>query len=266
MGADMKQAHAVHRCQRGFTLVEVLVSLLVFSIGVLGMVGLQARAIQFSVDAEDRSKAAMVANEVISWMWATKDAGRSGRNDHRLRGSSAERWPAKQCRHRRSRSGRRGGDRDDHMEVPVQASHRGQQRLLHAGGDAMKQFNRLLRARIVGRAQRGMTLIELLVAMLISLVLSLAIFGVLASSEGLKRTTTSVNDINQTGNYAMYTSTSGCAAQVLDSPKALPTHSAARCTHRDRVRRSCRQAQPRRLRSIPSTRPARLERSGWRPF
>ena len=69
----------------------------------------------------------------------------------------------------------------------------------------MKQFNRPLRARLVGRAQQGMTLIELLVAMLISLVLSLAIFGVLASSEGLKRTTTSVNDINQTGNYAMYT-------------------------------------------------------------
>ena len=69
----------------------------------------------------------------------------------------------------------------------------------------MKPFNRLLRARLVRRAQQGMTLIELLVAMLISLVLSLAIFGVLASSEGLKRTTTSVNDINQTGNYAMYT-------------------------------------------------------------
>jgi type IV pilus assembly protein PilV len=72
MGADMKQAHALQRSQRGFTLVEVLVSLLVFSIGVLGMVGLQARAIQFSVDAEDRTKAAMVANEVISWMWAQR--------------------------------------------------------------------------------------------------------------------------------------------------------------------------------------------------
>ena len=69
----------------------------------------------------------------------------------------------------------------------------------------MRPFNWLLRARLVRRAQQGMTLIELLVAMLISLVLSLAIFGVLASSEGLKRTTTSVNDINQTGNYAMYT-------------------------------------------------------------
>ena len=68
----MKKSLAIQRRQRGFTLVEVLVSLLVFSLGILGMVGLQARAIQFSVDAEDRAKAAMVANEVISWMWAQR--------------------------------------------------------------------------------------------------------------------------------------------------------------------------------------------------
>jgi type IV pilus assembly protein PilW len=63
----------------------------------------------------------------------------------------------------------------------------------------------LIRTRSLRAAQRGMTLIELLVAVLISLILSLAIFGVLAVSEGLKRTTTSVNDIDQAGNYAMYT-------------------------------------------------------------
>ncbi|MFT3736481.1 MAG: PilW family protein [Rhodocyclaceae bacterium] len=49
-----------------------------------------------------------------------------------------------------------------------------------------------------------MTLIELLVAMIIGVVVSLAIFAVLSASEGRKRTTTSVNDINQAGNYSMY--------------------------------------------------------------
>ena len=68
----MKQTHATQRRQRGFTLLEVMVSLLVFSFGVLGMVALQARAIQFSVDAEDRAKAAVIANEVITWMWAQR--------------------------------------------------------------------------------------------------------------------------------------------------------------------------------------------------
>lgn len=50
----------------------------------------------------------------------------------------------------------------------------------------------------------GFSLIELLVAMVIGLVVSMAIYGVLASSEGRKRTTTSVNDIDQTGSFSAY--------------------------------------------------------------
>ena len=56
--------------QRGMTLLEVVVALLIFSFGILGMVGLQARAVQFSFDAEDRMRAAMLANEIVSTMWA----------------------------------------------------------------------------------------------------------------------------------------------------------------------------------------------------
>jgi type IV pilus assembly protein PilW len=53
-------------------------------------------------------------------------------------------------------------------------------------------------------AQRGLTLIELMVALLIGSILSLAIFGVLSTFEGRKRTTTAVNDASQAGNYALY--------------------------------------------------------------
>lgn len=56
--------------QAGLSLIEVLVSILIFSIGILGMVGLQARAVQYSVDAEDRTRAALLANEIVSEMWA----------------------------------------------------------------------------------------------------------------------------------------------------------------------------------------------------
>lgn len=52
------------------TLLEVLVGILIFSIGILGIVGLQARAVQLSVDSEDRTRAALLANEIISTMWA----------------------------------------------------------------------------------------------------------------------------------------------------------------------------------------------------
>jgi type IV pilus assembly protein PilV len=60
--------------QGGFTLIEVLVGLLIFSFGILGFVGMQARAMQLSVDAEDRNRAALLASELISGMWTNGSA------------------------------------------------------------------------------------------------------------------------------------------------------------------------------------------------
>lgn len=51
------------------TLIEVLIAVLLFSLGVLGMVALQGRATQISTDAEDRNRAAMLANEAVSLLW-----------------------------------------------------------------------------------------------------------------------------------------------------------------------------------------------------
>jgi type IV pilus assembly protein PilV len=53
------------RAQRGFTLIEILVAILICSIGLLGIVGLQARAIQYTVGAEDVNRAALLANEAV---------------------------------------------------------------------------------------------------------------------------------------------------------------------------------------------------------
>lgn len=49
----------------GFTLIEILVALLICSIGLLGIVGLQARAVQYSVGAEDVNRAAALASEAV---------------------------------------------------------------------------------------------------------------------------------------------------------------------------------------------------------
>jgi type IV pilus assembly protein PilV len=57
--------------QRGFTLLETLVALLIFSVGILGVVALQARTVQMSVDGEDRNRAALMADEVVATMWAS---------------------------------------------------------------------------------------------------------------------------------------------------------------------------------------------------
>jgi type IV pilus assembly protein PilV len=57
------------RTQRGVALLECLIALLIFSFGVLGIAGLEARAINFSVDSEDRNRAALFASEIASNMW-----------------------------------------------------------------------------------------------------------------------------------------------------------------------------------------------------
>jgi type IV pilus assembly protein PilW len=54
------------------------------------------------------------------------------------------------------------------------------------------------------KASAGMSLIELMVAITIALVMSLAIFSALSISEGKKRTLTSTNDVNQAGIFASY--------------------------------------------------------------
>ncbi|MGJ7509495.1 type IV pilus modification protein PilV [Variovorax sp. GT1P44] len=59
------------RQQRGVAMIEVLVAVLLFSLGVLGLMGLQAQAIKYSVESEDRNRAALLANEIASAMWTT---------------------------------------------------------------------------------------------------------------------------------------------------------------------------------------------------
>ncbi|NMG73189.1 prepilin-type N-terminal cleavage/methylation domain-containing protein [Aromatoleum diolicum] len=50
----------------GFSLIEGLIAILVFSFGALGLIEMQARAVQFSMDAQDRANAAFVINKLIS--------------------------------------------------------------------------------------------------------------------------------------------------------------------------------------------------------
>lgn len=56
----------------GVGLIEVMVSLLIFLIGVLGLVKLQAHAIQVDTQAGDRNRAADLANEVVTQMWTSQ--------------------------------------------------------------------------------------------------------------------------------------------------------------------------------------------------
>ncbi|MEP7296026.1 MAG: type IV pilus modification protein PilV [Burkholderiales bacterium] len=52
--------------QSGMSLIEVLVAILIFSFGIAGLIGLQARAMQYSTSAEDTTRAALLASELSS--------------------------------------------------------------------------------------------------------------------------------------------------------------------------------------------------------
>jgi len=63
------QRPGIARGQRGMALLECLMALLIFSVGLLGLLGLEARVMNISVDSEDRNRAALFAGELASQMW-----------------------------------------------------------------------------------------------------------------------------------------------------------------------------------------------------
>lgn len=61
--------------QRGVALLEALVSILLFSMGVLALVGLQSTMIKNTSDSQYRSEASYIAQQWVGVMWADPDPG-----------------------------------------------------------------------------------------------------------------------------------------------------------------------------------------------
>ncbi len=66
----MRNKPVGERRQSGFSMIEVLVTLVLISVGVLGMVALQARTIQYTQDSAQRNVAATLANDLVELMRA----------------------------------------------------------------------------------------------------------------------------------------------------------------------------------------------------
>lgn len=63
-----------HRKALGFSLLEVLITLLLVTVGILGMVAMQGRSIAYTTDSLHRTQAAILANELIEILRATPDS------------------------------------------------------------------------------------------------------------------------------------------------------------------------------------------------
>lgn len=57
--------------QGGSVLLEALVAILIFSVGILAVVGMQTSAVKAASDAKYRSDASLLANELLGQMWVT---------------------------------------------------------------------------------------------------------------------------------------------------------------------------------------------------
>jgi len=60
--------------QSGAYLLEALIGILIFSLGILGIVGLQAMSLRNTSDAGLRAEAVFAANQLIGQMWADDES------------------------------------------------------------------------------------------------------------------------------------------------------------------------------------------------
>lgn len=87
--------------QRGSFLLEGLISVLIVALGLLGLIGLQARAIQNVDDAQYRAEASYLANALLGQMWvhdrtkliADFDSGGGGTNYTEFKNWASQRLP-----------------------------------------------------------------------------------------------------------------------------------------------------------------------------
>ena len=68
----MRNIHVTSRRQMGFMLLEAMISILIFSMGVIALMGLQAVSMQNNIQSKYRTDASFLANQIVGQMWTDK--------------------------------------------------------------------------------------------------------------------------------------------------------------------------------------------------
>ncbi|WP_281645137.1 type IV pilus modification protein PilV [Parendozoicomonas sp. Alg238-R29] len=69
----MKRKHATPASARGFSLVEILIALLILSVGILGMLALQAQSVKSNISSDQRTHALMILDSIEETILADTD-------------------------------------------------------------------------------------------------------------------------------------------------------------------------------------------------
>lgn len=83
----MLKAELKKGTQHGFTLIEVMVAVVVLSMGLLGLAGLQATGLRHNQSASFRSTATVLAYDITDAMRANRPAARDGKYEMQITAS-----------------------------------------------------------------------------------------------------------------------------------------------------------------------------------
>jgi type IV pilus assembly protein PilV len=79
-------------------LIEALIGILIFSIGILALIGMQAAAMRNTTDAKYRSEAGFLANQIVSQMWVDRVALPSYDTDNATAYANRDDWKTRVAR------------------------------------------------------------------------------------------------------------------------------------------------------------------------
>jgi type IV pilus assembly protein PilV len=82
----MKASMNSRQHQTGAYLLEALIGILIFALGVLGIVGLQAASLRTTTDSALRAEAVFAANQLIGQMWADDEVNLVGNYSSAING------------------------------------------------------------------------------------------------------------------------------------------------------------------------------------
>jgi type IV pilus assembly protein PilV len=85
---------SIRNQQGGFSLIEAMVAIFIFSIGVLALIALQVTSVRQSTNAKYRSEAALLANRLIGEMWVTDRVTANLQTSYNTGGASYNNWNA----------------------------------------------------------------------------------------------------------------------------------------------------------------------------
>ena len=64
-----RMSQTTSKLQSGVMLLEALIGILIFSLGILALVGMQATAVRATTDARDRTEASNLTSQIVGQMW-----------------------------------------------------------------------------------------------------------------------------------------------------------------------------------------------------